>query len=114
MKYNPELTMDNIKSMVDMAKANKIKVILTSLLPFESFFWNTDLPNVPEKTAKLNEMIQQFAKANKIPFADYYSAMLSEKGSGIKPAYTYDGVHPTKQGSKVMESVVLPIINKTL
>ncbi|MBR5849033.1 MAG: lipase, partial [Bacteroidaceae bacterium] len=38
--YNEEFTFNNIVSMVDIAKANKIKVILTSVLPAARFGWH--------------------------------------------------------------------------
>ena len=41
--YNEEYTFGNIISMVELAKANKIKVILTSVLPAATFKWRPEI-----------------------------------------------------------------------
>lgn len=47
--YNEDYTLGNIKSMVELAKINDIKVILTSTLPAVSFKWNTRIQDAPKK-----------------------------------------------------------------
>jgi lysophospholipase L1-like esterase len=56
--YNEEFTFNNIVSMVDIAKANKIKVILTSVLPAARFGWHPHVTDAPEKIISLNKIIQ--------------------------------------------------------
>ena len=85
--YNEDYTFGNIVSMVELAKANKIKV--------------------------LNARVKAYAKKNKIPYVDYYSKMVA-KGDALDPAYTKDGVHPTVEGYLVMESLIKPEIEKIL
>lgn len=113
-KYDAEKTMGNIKSMVEIAKANNIKVILTSTLPCSSFGWNTEITDAPEKIADLNDRIKAYAKEQKIPYVDYYSSMLADDGRSLRPEYTNDGVHPVAEGYAVMESLILPAIKKAL
>ena len=36
-------------SMAELAKANKIKVILTSVLPAAAFKWRMEIKDVPQK-----------------------------------------------------------------
>ena len=62
---------------------------------------------------RLNEMIQAYAKANKIPYVDYHSALKDEE-NGLPLQYSNDGVHPNAQGYAVMESVIMPILKKAL
>ena len=62
---------------------------------------------------RLNEMIQAYAKANKIPYVDYHSALKDEE-NGLPLKYSKDGVHPNAQGYAVMESVIMPILKKVL
>ncbi|MBE6287044.1 MAG: lipase [Mediterranea massiliensis] len=112
--YNEEITFGNIVSMVELAKANKIKVILTSVLPASHFYWDKQVTNVPQKIASLNERIRQYAKQEKIPYVDYHSEMVFGEEQSLNPAYTKDGVHPLPQGYEVMERLILQSIKKAL
>lgn len=112
--YNEERTMANIKTMVDLALANNIKVILTSTLPAAKFGWNPRITDGAEKIAKLNERIRDFAAKRRIPFVDYYSKMVTGTNRALNPAYTKDGVHPTEAGYAVMEPMIKAAIDKAL
>jgi lysophospholipase L1-like esterase len=94
----------NIVSMVEIAKANNIKSILCSVHPVYQYSWNKKIEPVG-KIKELNLMIKQYANANNIPYADYYSAFVDERG-GIPEKYSQDGVHPNVAGYKVMEEIV--------
>ncbi len=112
--FDADITMGNIISMVELAKANKIKVILTSVLPASGFGWNKKITDAADRIALLNEKIAAYAKANKIPYVDYYKEMVSGPERSLNPAYTKDGVHPTKEGYAVMEALIKPAIEKAL
>lgn len=104
-----EMIMGNLMSMCELAKANNIEVILCSILPANDFPWKPGMePAV--KIEALNAMILKFATANDIPYVDYYSAMVDEQ-KGLKSIYSEDGVHPNKEGYRVMEPIVETIIN---
>ncbi|HLO90773.1 MAG TPA: SGNH/GDSL hydrolase family protein [Lentimicrobium sp.] len=94
----------NIVSMVELARANKIKVVMCTVLPAHDFYWRPGLQPA-EKIVELNLLLKDYAAKNSIPFVDYYSAMVNEK-MGLKEEYTEDGVHPTLAGYKVMEPLV--------
>lgn len=99
-----EMILNNIISMVELAKANQIKVILCSLLPAYDFPWKTG--SFPaEKIETFNTMLKKYADMNKILYLDYYSAMVDEQ-KGLKAAYADDGVHPNKAGYEVMGPIV--------
>ena len=112
--YNEDITFGNIVSMVQLAQANKIKVILTSVLPASEFGWNKNITDAADRIAGLNARIEAYAKANKIPYVDYYKEMVSGPERSLNPAYTKDGVHPTKEGYAVMEALIKPAIEKAL
>lgn len=112
--YNEDYTFGNIVSMVELAQANNIKVILTTTLPAAAFSWHPQIENVPKKIKALNKRLKKYAKANHIPFVDYYARMVKKRDKSLKPQYTQDGVHPTLPGYKVMESLIKPVIDKTL
>lgn len=112
--YNENYTFGNVCSMVEMAKANHIKVILTSCLPARFMPWRKNLPNVMDKIRNLNARVKAYAKENKIPYVDYFSSMLAPDGGGMDPRYTPEQVHPNLEGYKVMEGLIVPAINKAL
>lgn len=112
--YNEDITFGNIVSMVELAQANKIKVILTSVLPASEFGWNKGITDAANRIAGLNARIESYAKAHKIPYVDYYKKMVNGPKRSLNPAYTKDGVHPTKEGYAVMEALIKPVIEKTL
>lgn len=112
--YNADITFGNIVSMVDLAKANKIKVILTSVLPASAFKWNPRIKDSADRIEALNKKIEAYAKANKIPYVDYYKEMVSGPERSLNPKYSNDGVHPTLEGYLVMEALIKPAIDKAL
>ncbi len=107
-----EMIEANIISMAELARANSIKVVLSSVLPAFDYPWRPGL-NPAEKIAALNEMIKTYAKKNGIVYLDYYSSMVNEK-KGLKEEYTYDGVHPNEAGYKVMGPLAEEAIAKAL
>jgi lysophospholipase L1-like esterase len=104
--------MDNLKSMVELATANGIRVILASVLPAYDYKWRPGLqPNV--KIPQLNSMIQDYCKKNSIEYLDYFS-VLTDGNNGMKKQLTYDGVHPNVGGYKVMEPLLEEVAQKAL
>lgn len=107
-----EMIMDNIKSMSEIAAANGIKVVLSSVLPAFDYPWRPDL-DPANKIPALNQMIKVYAKNQGHVYLDYFSAM-DDGNNGLLEALTYDGVHPNEAGYKVMEPLVLAAIEKAL
>jgi lysophospholipase L1-like esterase len=104
--------MDNIISMSELAVANKIGVILSSVLPASDFPWRPGM-NPGPKVVSLNEDIKKYAKQKGFIYLDYYAAM--EDGNfGLKPGLSTDKVHPTPAGYALMEPLLLAAINKGL
>jgi lysophospholipase L1-like esterase len=107
-----EAVFGNIVSMAQLAKANGIKVVLSSVLPAYDFPWKPNMQPA-EKVVMLNTMIKMYGQQNNIVYVDYYSAMVDERG-GLNDKLAYDGVHPTLAGYKVMEPLVEKAIGKAL
>lgn len=105
-----EHTMQNIQSMCELAKANKIVPILCSVTPSRGFVW---APNFDpgENIAKLNSMIQEYAMKNKITYVDYFSALADENGR-MAPGLSNDDCHPTVAGYEIMEPLAQKAIRK--
>jgi lysophospholipase L1-like esterase len=95
---------DTIFSMIKLANANHIKVILCSVLPAADFPWKTN-QKPADKIIALNTLLTNYANANAIPFVDYHTAMTNDEG-GLPLAYSNDGVHPNKAGYQVMATLL--------
>ncbi|SDH22421.1 Lysophospholipase L1 [Flavobacterium omnivorum] len=107
-----QMITNNIFSMVELAHANHIKVILCSVLPAYDFPWKPN-QNPAQKVVDLNKMIKNYANAKGILYLDYFSAMRDER-DGLKKAYSGDGVHPNKLGYQIMAPLAEKAIKEVL
>ena len=98
-----EAIMENIISMVKLAKINNIQVMLCTVLPSNYFYWNPKLEPA-NKVIALNQLITSYANKNKISYIDYYAAMV-DNDKGLSKKYSEDGVHPNLEGYKLMETI---------
>ena len=111
--YNPDLTFGNIQSMAEIAKANGIKVILSSVLPATTFEMRLSIGDRSAFVIALNNRIKAYAKANGIPYIDYHSALKNDK-NGMNLDMAEDGIHPTIKAYKIMESLAQEQIKAAL
>jgi len=103
---------DNLASMVDLAKRNGIRVVLSSLLPALQYPWKPELAPV-EKIRALNDWIKDYAAKEGLVFLDYHSAMANDK-RGLRAELSEDGVHPNQAGYAVMAPLVEKAITAAL
>ena len=103
---------DNLASMCEIASANNIKVVLSSVLPAWDFPWNPGTFPA-ERIRDLNQWIEQYASSNGHTYLDYYSSMADDKG-GLKSGLCYDGVHPDAAGYSVMEPLLEQALKRAL
>ncbi|MDB5128796.1 SGNH/GDSL hydrolase family protein [Mucilaginibacter sp.] len=107
-----ERIMDNIRSMVELARVNHIKVILCAYLPVYQYQWRKELQ--PANTIiDLNNLIKTYAAENKLTLLDYFTP-LADSRNGQKAELTLDGVHPNVAGYKIMAKITDEAIAKTL
>lgn len=99
-----EETAQNIFDMAELAKAQKIEVVICSVLPANVFAWRPSIYPA-DKVIELNKLLKAYSEANNCVYIDYYSEMVNDV-KGMKEAYTYDGVHCTEAGYKKMEQIL--------
>lgn len=109
--YDEDITMDNIKSMTELALSHGIKVVLSSVLPTDGFCWNPGVEDVVDKIRHLNQRIVDYCAAMQIPYVDYYPVMTSD-GEAMNKALTDDGVHPNSAGYDIMEVKLLDTLSQ--
>lgn len=99
-KMTAQETLGNLVSMVELARASKIRPVLCSVLPASDFRWHTGLQPAP-KIQALNALIKDYAAKSNIVYVDYYTAMANSEG-GLKSELSPDGVHPNAAGYAIM------------
>jgi len=113
--YSEDFAFGNIVSMTELAQANGIAVILTSVLPAAGFRWRPSVTDAADKIAALNVRIAAYAAEKGIPYVDYYTPMVvADSTRALNPDYSNDGVHPVPDGYAVMEPLVVEAINAAL
>lgn len=99
---------DNLASMAQLARANKIRVVLASITPVSDYGHNRDgKPLVmtdrrpPDKILEIDAWLKKYCAENKFTYLDYFSALADEKGF-FKSDLSNDGLHPNAKGYAVM------------
>jgi lysophospholipase L1-like esterase len=98
----------NLVSMAELAKVNKIRVVLASVLPVSNYGHDRQgnpldmrINRPPEKILELNAWIKKYSAANGHTYLDYFSAMVDPQGL-LQQDLSEDGLHPNAKGYAVM------------
>jgi lysophospholipase L1-like esterase len=94
---------DNLKSMTEIAQANGIRVVLTSITPAFDYPWRKGLEPA-EKIMAVNKWMQDFCQSKNCVYADYFTPLADAK-HGMREGLSVDGVHPTEAGYRIMSPV---------
>ena len=96
----------NIVSMCEIAKANKVKPVICSVLPVKQYKWRPEVTDCAERIIRLNAMLEDYAKASRCIYVDYHSVMKDDE-NGLPQKWSYDGVHLNGDGYDVIEKITL-------
>ena len=96
----------NIVSMCEIAKANKIKPVICSVLPVKQYKWRPEVTDCADRIIRLNAMLHDYAKKNRYTYLDFHS-ILKDEENGLPSEYSYDGVHLTVAGYDILEGILL-------
>jgi lysophospholipase L1-like esterase len=88
-------------SMVDLARAHHIAIVLSSLTPVCDYIGPQTERRPMEKLRAMNDWLKQYASQNGIVYLDYWTAMLDEHGM-LRKELTWDGLHPNDAGYELM------------
>lgn len=110
----------NLASMVDLAHANGINVVLATVMPVSDYNKNAAGAQIvrtvirpPAQINELNKWIKQFCTARKLVYLDYFSAMADDKGL-LKEDIANDGLHPNAKGYELIKPLAENAIKTAL
>ena len=107
-----EMIEDNLRSMTEIAKANGIRVVLSSVLPVFDYPWKPGLEPAA-KIVTLNRWMRAYADSVGAVYLDYHTPMADER-QGLRAELTRDGVHPNQAGYRIMAPLAEAAIRRAL
>ncbi len=102
----------NLRTLVEVAKANHIRVVVASVLPADRISWRPEIKPAPD-IAAINAWLKRYAAEQGLVYVDYVSA-LDDGHGGFNPTLTTDGVHPNAAGYAVMRPLADAAIAQAL
>lgn len=91
----------NIASMVELAQANGIKVIIASIPPASDFRWQPGIkPSL--RIQRVNAWYKAYTRQKRITYVDY-GRVLADNDGGMRSDFSSDGVHPNAIAYAAME-----------
>jgi lysophospholipase L1-like esterase len=109
-----EETEGNLASMAELARANGIRLVLSSVMPVSNYGRvDMRIQRPPEKILELNAWIKKYAAEKGHVYLDYFSAMVDEHGL-LKKDLSEDGLHPNAAGYAVMAALAEKAIQAAL
>ena len=109
---------NNMMSMAELAKAHKIKVILSSVLPTGNY--HVGPSGVPQTQTRpmdriraINDWMKKYAASEGHTYLDYFSAMLDQSGL-LRTELSGDDLHPNAQGYAIMAPLADAAIKQAL
>ena len=109
-----EETEGNLASMAELARANGIRVVLSSVLPVSNYgHVDMRIKRPPEKILELNAWIKKYAAEKGHVYLDYFPATVDDQGL-LKRELSEDGLHPNSAGYAVMAPLAEKAIQAAL
>jgi lysophospholipase L1-like esterase len=103
---------ENIMSIVELAKANNIRVVLASLTPICDCYTKQSALRPQGKIIGMNGWLKEYAAQSGSVYLNYYSAMA--EGRNLKKELTGDGLLPNDAGYAVMAPLAEQAIAQAL
>jgi len=107
----------NYASMSEIARANNVRVVFSSVLPVHNYTPPSQIffaQRSPQKILALNRWLNDYvARHSDCFYLDYFSAMVDDKGY-MKKDLADDGLHPNAAGFKIMAPLAEAAIHSAL
>lgn len=108
----------NLASMAQLAKANGIRVVMSSIQPVSAYHTNPNgAPQTQtrpmERIRAVNAWMKKYAADEGHVYLDYFSAMIDDKGL-LREALSADDLHPNAEGYAIMGPLAQAAIKQAL
>ena len=106
----------NFASLAELARANDIHVVLSSILPIHNYTPRSELffaQRSPEKIRELNRWLRDYCVPANCVYLDYFSPMVDPAGL-LKKELAEDGLHPNPDGYAIMAPLAEKAIQMAL
>ena len=103
---------ENMMSIVELARANNIRVVLASLTPICDCYTKQSTLRPFGKIFGMNDWLKEYAAQSGSVYLDYFSAMA--EGRNLKKELTNDGLLPNDAGYAVMAPLAEAAISQAL
>jgi lysophospholipase L1-like esterase len=103
---------ENIMSIVELARANNIRVVLASITPICDCYTKQSTLRPQGKIIGMNGWLKEYAAQSGSVYLNYYSAMA--EGRNLKKELTGDGLLPNDAGYAVMAPLAEQAIAQAL
>jgi lysophospholipase L1-like esterase len=104
----------NFQMMTELAQLHGIKVILCSVTPVSDYGPRKMTEGrPPSDILRLNAWLKDYAAKTNSVYADFFSAVVDEKG-WLKDGISRDGLHPNDKGYELMAPVIAAAIDRAL
>jgi lysophospholipase L1-like esterase len=109
-----EMIQRNFMAMAELAQAHGIKVVFCSLTPVSDYVRvKQSVGRPPADILKLNAWLRDYAAKINAIYADYFNALVDEKGM-LKEGFSGDGLHPNAKGYELMAPIASAAIETAL
>jgi lysophospholipase L1-like esterase len=110
----------NLASMAELAKANGVRVVFSSILPVSDYHYKPGTPGgsqttrrPPERIRALNDWMKGYAATNGHVYLDYWPATADQRGM-LKTELSEDDLHPNQKGYDAMGPLAEAAIQRAL
>lgn len=108
----PQMIEDNFMSMLAIARANGIRMVVSSILPADHYNWHPGVQPA-EQIRAMNVRLKALCEREHLVYLDYYTEMVNANG-GLDAELAADGVHPTAKGYAMMSPLAEKAIAEAL
>ena len=107
-----------LTSMCELAQANGMRVVLSSITPVSDYHRRPPAPPMttrrpPQRIAALNSWIRDYASSHHHVYLDYFTAMVDSAGM-LREEFSEDDLHPNAKGYAVMGPLAEAAVEKAL